>query len=84
MTGIVDQPIRGDLYWANLEPVKGSEQGGSRPVLIMSNNIMNRTAPIIVAIPMTRAEEKISAGPFNIPFKISTAEIIEENVKNLL
>ena len=34
--------IRGDIGWANLEPVQGSEQGGTRPVLIISNNLMNK------------------------------------------
>lgn len=37
-------PLRCEIFWANLEPVKGSEQGGFRPVLIISNNLMNENA----------------------------------------
>lgn len=63
-----ERPLRGDVYWANLEPVTGSEQGGYRPVFIMSNNLMNQKAPIIIVIPITRAGEQVKQYPFNIPF----------------
>lgn len=65
-------PLRGDIYWANLEPVEGSEQGGSRPVLIISNNIMNRTANIVIIIPMTRADEKPKNLPINVDYDENT------------
>ena len=42
---------RGDIYYANLNPVIGSEQGGTRPVLIISNDVGNKHSPtVIVAI----------------------------------
>jgi len=44
---------RGELWWANFDPVKGSEQGGTRPVLIIQNNIINKYAPITIAAPIT-------------------------------
>lgn len=66
-----DTPIRGDIYWANLEPVAGSEQGGCRPVLIISNNLMNKKAPVVIAIPITRSGEKAKAGPFNLPYNVN-------------
>ena len=37
---------RGDIYYADLNPVVGSEQGGTRPVLVISNDIGNRHSPI--------------------------------------
>lgn len=40
-------PLRGHIFWANLEPVMGSEQGGTRPVLIISNNLMNENASVV-------------------------------------
>jgi mRNA interferase MazF len=64
-------PFRGDVYWANLEPVVGSEQGGCRPVLIISNTLMNESATIVIIIPMTRNEEKIKVGPFNISIPLA-------------
>lgn len=44
---------RGQIYYADLSPVVGSEQGGLRPVLIVSNDIGNRHAPIVIAAAIT-------------------------------
>ncbi|WP_342495651.1 type II toxin-antitoxin system PemK/MazF family toxin [Bacillus sp. FSL K6-0994] len=62
------EPSRGDIYWADLEPVKGSEQGGFRPVFVVSNNLMNQTAPICICVPITRDGEKVKNYPFNVQF----------------
>ena len=45
---------RGEIYYANLNPVYGSEQGGIRPVLILQNNIGNHYSPTLVVAPMTK------------------------------
>ncbi|MDR0697004.1 MAG: type II toxin-antitoxin system PemK/MazF family toxin [Christensenellaceae bacterium] len=44
---------RGELYYANLSPVIGSEQGGVRPVLIVQNDIGNRHSPTVIAAAVT-------------------------------
>ncbi len=44
---------RGDIVVANFEPVKGSEQGGIRPALIIQNNISNEYSPITIVAPIT-------------------------------
>lgn len=44
---------RGDLYYADLSPVVGSEQGGVRPVLIVQNDIGNKYSPTIIAAAIT-------------------------------
>lgn len=44
---------RGDIYYAELNPVIGSEQGGTRPVLIISNDIGNRHSPTVIIAPIT-------------------------------
>ena len=49
---------RGDLYMADLDPVKGSEQGGIRPVLIISNDINNRNSRAFLAAPVTSRPKK--------------------------
>lgn len=47
-------PIRrGDIYYADLSPVVGSEQGGVRPVLIVQNDIGNRHSPTVIAAAIT-------------------------------
>ena len=50
---------RGDIYYAELNPVVGSEQGGTRPVLIISNNMGNRHSPtVIIAAITSRVQTK--------------------------
>ena len=44
---------RGDIYYAELNPVIGSEQGGTRPVLIISNDIGNKHSPTVIIAPIT-------------------------------
>ena len=44
---------RGQVYYADLSPVIGSEQGGLRPVIIVSNNIGNKHAPTVTICPIT-------------------------------
>jgi len=57
---------RGDIFLANLEPVKGSEQGGIRPVLIIQNDISNKYSPvtIISAISSKVYEKQFSTNIF--------------------
>ncbi len=44
---------RGELYYADLSPVKGSEQGGIRPVLIVQNDIGNKYSPTVIVAAIT-------------------------------
>jgi mRNA interferase MazF len=44
---------RGDVYNVRLDPVEGSEQGGSRPVIVVSRNSINTNSPTVLAIPCT-------------------------------
>ena len=45
--------IRGDLFYADLSPVKGSEQGGIRPVLVIQNDTGNRHSPTVIVAAIT-------------------------------
>lgn len=49
---------RGDIYYADLSPVVGSEQGGVRPVLIVQNDVGNRYSPTVIAAAITSQTEK--------------------------
>ena len=44
---------RGDLFWVNLDPTKGSEQAGRRPVLVIQNDIGNEFAATVIVAPLT-------------------------------
>ena len=45
--------LRGDVHWADLNPVVGSEQGGFRPVLILSHNVFNARSGTVIAVAIT-------------------------------
>ena len=63
------QPVRrGDIYYADLSPVVGSEQGGMRPVLIIQNDTGNRHSPTVIAAAITS-----QTGKANLPTHISLA-----------
>lgn len=49
---------RGDIYYADLSPVVGSEQGGIRPVLIVQNDVGNRFSPTVIAAAITSQRDK--------------------------
>ena len=49
---------RGDIYYADLSPVVGSEQGGVRPVLIVQNDVSNKYSPTVIAAAITSQQEK--------------------------
>jgi mRNA interferase MazF len=49
---------RGDIFYADLNPVVGSEQGGVRPVLIVQNDIGNKYSPTFVVVPLSSAKKQ--------------------------
>ena len=66
---------RGELYYADLSPVVGSEQGGVRPVLVVQNDIGNKYSPTVIAAAVTSQMGKaklpthiaITAGEYGLP-----------------
>jgi mRNA interferase MazF len=50
--------LRGDMHWADLNPVIGSEQGGLRPVLILSHNIFNDRSGTVIAAAITSQTQR--------------------------
>jgi mRNA interferase MazF len=60
--------LRGEIYWADLDPVKGREQAGQRPVLILSQEIFNERSGTVIAMALTSQPQK--AG-FPLTFELS-------------
>ena len=52
------QILRGDIYWADLDPTKGHEQSGQRPVLILSNDIFNQHSGTVIAMALTSQRQR--------------------------
>lgn len=50
--------LRGDIYWADLESVVGHEQGGRRPVLIISRTVFNERSGTVIAVALTSVEPR--------------------------
>ena len=51
--------LRGDVRWADLNPVRGSEQGGMRPVLILSHDVFNSRSGTVIAVALTSQEPRV-------------------------
>lgn len=49
---------RGDIFYADLNPVVGSEQGGIRPVLVVQNDVGNRHSPTVIVVPISSVRKK--------------------------
>ena len=54
------QPRRGDVYWVDFNPARGSEQAGRRPALIVSADPLNTAGPVVVVAAITRTVPKRS------------------------
>jgi mRNA interferase MazF len=50
--------LRGDIFWAELDPTRGHEQSGTRPVLILSEEVFNERSGTVIAIAITSQEPR--------------------------
>ena len=50
--------LRGEIYWADLNPVRGSEQAGLRPVLILSHDVFNERSGTVIAVAITSQPQR--------------------------
>ncbi|MCP4896636.1 MAG: type II toxin-antitoxin system PemK/MazF family toxin [bacterium] len=50
--------LRGDVYWADLNPVKGQEQAGRRPILVISQNVFNERSGTVIAMAITGQSQR--------------------------
>ena len=70
---------RGEIYYAYLSPVVGSEQGGVRPVLIVQNDVGNKHSPTVIAAAITSQKEK-SKLPTHISLNASSCGLAKDSV----
>ena len=70
---------RGDVYYADLRPVVGSEQGGIRPVLIVQNDIGNRHSPTVIVAAITSQINK-SKLPTHVELSSRRYEMVKDSV----
>lgn len=70
---------RGEVFYADLSPVVGSEQGGTRPVLIVQNDVGNRHSPTVIAAAITSRQDKTSL-PTHIVIKGDSCGLSKDSV----
>jgi len=70
---------RGDIYYADLSPVIGSEQGGIRPVLVIQNDVGNKYSPTIIAAAITSQINKAKL-PTHIEISAQEYGLIKDSV----
>jgi len=78
---------RGDLFYADLNPVVGSEQGGIRPVLVIQNDVGNHLSPTVVAAAITSRKVKNSLPTHilleNVPGLAPTSLLLLEQLRTI-
>jgi hypothetical protein len=70
---------RGEIYYADLSPVVGSEQGGVRPVLIVQNDVGNKFSPTVIAAAITSQRDKNNL-PTHIPVDARDCGLSKDSV----
>ena len=70
---------RGDIYYADLRPVVGSEQGGVRPVLIIQNDVGNKHSPTVICAAITSRQNKAKL-PTHIELRAAQYNIEKNSV----
>ena len=75
----MQQVHRGDIFYADLSPVIGSEQGGIRPVLIIQNNVGNRHSPTVICAAITSRMNKAKL-PTHIEISTKDYQIVKNSV----
>ena len=78
--GVYEMLIRrGDIYYADLRPVVGSEQGGVRPVLIIQNDVGNRHSPTVICAAITSRMNKAKL-PTHIELNAARYHMVKDSV----
>ena len=70
---------RGAIYYADLSPVVGSEQGGVRPVLIVQNDVGNKFSPTVIAAAITSQHDKANL-PTHIEVNAENTGLLKDSV----
>ena len=73
---------KNQIYYANLSPVRGSEQGGIRPVLILQNNVGNKMSPTVIVAAVTSKSKKTNL-PTHVQIKLEDGKLPRESIAML-
>lgn len=68
---------RGEIFFAALDPVRGSETQKTRPVVVVSNNVANRAAAVVTVVPLTSNVERVY--PFEVFLAASATGLLKDS-----
>ncbi|WP_228016152.1 type II toxin-antitoxin system PemK/MazF family toxin [Synechocystis salina] len=71
---------RGQVFDARLEPVEGSEQGGTRPVIIVSRDAINTNSPVLLAVPCTTHRPGRKVYPTQVLIQTGEAGFVNDSI----
>lgn len=71
---------RGQIYDARLEPIEGSEQGGTRPVIIVSRDAINAYSPVVLAVPCTTYQNGKRVYPTQVLIKAGEGGLTNDSI----
>ena len=78
---------QGEIWYAELDPIKGSEQAGRRPVVIVSGNLLNKHLPVVIVMPMTTVIKNYKGNPVIEPSSENglkqTSEILVFHIRSV-
>lgn len=69
---------QGEIWNANLNPSKGSEQAGFRPVVVISGNLLNANLPVVIVAPLTSKVKNYKGNPVLLPAKANGLKMPSE------
>jgi len=69
-----------NIFWANLNPIKGSEQAGTRPVLVISEEAVNQALPIVTILSLTTYKHGRKIYPVELLLETSDSNLTEKSV----
>ena len=78
---------QGEIWYVSLDPVKGSEQGGYRPMVILSGNLLNQYLPIVICCPLTTKIKNYKGNIVLEPDKLNnlqeTSEVLTFHIRSV-
>jgi len=72
--------FRGDVVTAKLDPIEGSEQAGTRPVVVVSRDALNKFSPVVIICPITDAANKKKLYPSHVKVATGTAGLSLDSI----
>ena len=73
-------PLRGDVFMANLDPAEGSEQSGTRPVVVVSRDALNQFSPVVIVASITDAATKKKIYPSHVKVSAGTGGLTMDSI----